>query len=94
VQVRRTQDPEYWNDYRPDEADVEALRDLIVEAGAPLSLEELSRAVVFRRVHSERERYRRLLEQGRFYRPADAYELGEELVFPAFDLGRVIRPSG
>ncbi len=86
MQVRRTQDPEYWNDYRPDEADVEALRDLIVEAGAPLSLEELSRAVVFRRVHSERERYRRLLEQGRFYRPADAYELGEELVFPAFDL--------
>ncbi len=86
MQVRRTQDPEYWQDYRLDEADVDALRELIVEAGAPLSLEELSRAVVFRRVHSERERYRRLLEQGRFYRPADAYEIGDEVIFAAFDL--------
>jgi len=86
VQVRRTQDPEYWKEYRLDETDTEAVRDLIVEAARPLPLEELARAVVFRRVHGEREKLRRLMEQGRFYRPADSYELGEELIFAAFDL--------
>lgn len=86
MQARRTQDPEYWRNYRLDKADVDALRGLIVEAGRPLSLEDLSRAVVFRRVHGEREKLRRLMEQGRFYRPADAYEVGEEVIFSAFDL--------
>ncbi|MGI6208951.1 MAG: hypothetical protein ACOYEW_12170 [Anaerolineae bacterium] len=85
MQVRRTQDAEYWRRFRPNQDDLEALRELIVEAGRPVVTEELARAVVFRRVHDERERVRRLMEQGRFYRPSDSYEEGEELIFPALE---------
>ncbi|NPV07182.1 MAG: hypothetical protein HPY83_04355 [Anaerolineae bacterium] len=85
MQVRRTQDPEYWRKFRPDAEDLEALRELIVDARRPVATDELARAVVFRRVHQERDRVRRLMEQGRFYRPADAYEEGEELIFPALE---------
>jgi len=86
VQVHRTQDPGYWQSFKPDEADLDSLRELIAEARRPVALEELARSIVFRRVHAERDRLRRLLEQGRFYRPADSYEVGQELIFPAFDL--------
>lgn len=83
--VRRTQDPEYWRSFTPTSEDIEYVRDVIVETARPMGTEELARAVVYRRVHQERERIRELLERGRFYRPADEYEVGEELIFPALD---------
>lgn len=83
--VRRTEDPAYWQRFRPDRADLQYVAELIRETGRPMYLEELARALVYRRVHEERERIRRLVERGRFYRPADRYELNEEVIFPVLD---------
>lgn len=83
--VRRTQDPEYWRGFSPTSDDIEYVRSLIIESGRPVSVQDLSRAVVYRRVHRERERIRELMERGRFYRPSEAYEPGQELIFPALD---------
>jgi hypothetical protein len=85
VLVRRTQDPEYWRGFSPTDEDIEYVRDLIVESGRPMAARELSRSVVYRRVHRERARIRELMDRGRFYRPSDAYEQGQELIFPALD---------
>ena len=83
--VRRTEDPEYWRKFAPDVEDTAYVRDLIIETAGPMAASELARAVVYRRIHEERERIRGLLERGRFYRPADSFEEGEELVFPALE---------
>ena len=83
--VRRTQDPEYWRKFVPSAEDIDYVRDLIIETARPMVTVELARAVVYRRIHQERERIRELLERGRFYRPADSFEVGEELIFPALD---------
>ncbi|MHB0879241.1 MAG: hypothetical protein ACYC5O_24650, partial [Anaerolineae bacterium] len=83
--VRRTQDPEYWRTFTPTDEDVQYAHDVIAESSRPMQTSELARAVVYRRVHQERERIKELLDRGRFYNPAEAYETGEELLFPALD---------
>jgi len=85
VLARRTQDPDYWRTFVPGSEDLAYIYDLVVETGRPMATTELARAAVYRRVHQERERMRELLERGRFYRPADAYEEGEEIIFPTLD---------
>ena len=83
--VRRTQDPEYWRTFSPADDDVRYARDVIAESSRPMETAELARAIVYRRMHQERERIREMLDRGRFYNPAEAYEVGEELLFPALD---------
>lgn len=83
--VRRTQDPDYWRTFSPADDDIRYARDVIAESLRPVEASELSRAIVYRRVHQERERIREMLDRGRFYNPAEAYEVGEELLFPALD---------
>ncbi|HEY52293.1 MAG TPA: hypothetical protein G4N94_02420 [Caldilineae bacterium] len=90
---RRTQNLAYWREqYKVDEADHEFLYDLLGGAAEPMSLEALAVAVIDRRCQTEESRIRNELSRGRIYDPQEAYEVGDAVVFPAFEyrFGEVI----
>ena len=82
---RKTQDPIYWSDefvVSPD--DLQYLNGLFIEDEIPRSIEELGRAVVQRRCQLEEALVQRALASGTPYQPKASFEIGEQVVFPAF----------
>ncbi len=81
----RTQATTYWEEaFQITSADLEHLYNLLIEDETPLTSGELARALVERRIKAETERQKReQARDARPYRPAEAYESGERLVFPA-----------
>ncbi|MBL8132117.1 MAG: hypothetical protein JNL42_09695 [Anaerolineae bacterium] len=66
--------------------DVEYIQGLLLEREVPLSLEEIARFLIERRLEEQQtalqEQYRGVAS----YRPADSYDIGQRLVFPRQDL--------
>lgn len=90
---RRTQLPAYWEEaFVIDEADLEHISNLFLEDETPLSTEELALAIVKRRTRQEELALERLLSRGTLYQPKQAFEVGQEIVFPVlgFTVGRVV----
>jgi hypothetical protein len=81
----KTQTPAYWQDeFSVIDTDLEYLHQLIVDAGKPVSADELVSALVANRCHQEIEAIRGDLDKGKMYQPRDAYAVGDTLLFPAF----------
>ena len=92
-QKRRTQTAEYWLDeFAVHKEDLEYLYECFVEESEPRTIDELSLKVMERRHHREEEALARKSDKGLIYQPQDSYELGQRLVFPAFDyaIGQVL----
>ena len=89
---RQTQTREYWSAYQFTQDDADFLSNLLLEAGTPKPLGELTQSVICHRVDKEAAEIRRDLEQRTIYQPKKTYKIGEELVFPALQLaaGRVV----
>jgi len=90
---RRTQNLAYWREhYEVDEADHEFLYDILGNAAEPMSIEALAVAVIDRRCQIEESRIRNELSRGQMYDPQESYQVGDALVFPAFEyrFGEVI----
>ncbi len=84
---RKTQDIDYWiHEYEVDEADHEFIYDLLAESDAPISTEDLALAIIRRHSEQEENFLRNELAKATIYDPRDAYEVGDVIYFPAFDL--------
>ena len=68
--------------------DIEYLYEFLLEREKPLTTGELAYALIEKRSQDEKKKLEALLKEGNVYRPSEAYEVGRELVFPAFDFAR------
>jgi len=84
-QKRRTQTEEYWRDeFEMHREDTEHLYEWLVEEGEPRPLDALVLKVMERRIQRE-ELALAKGGKGAVYQPQDKFEVGQKLVFPAFD---------
>ena len=83
---RKTQTAEYWGPaFRFSEDDVTYLYEMLLEREAPCSTDELVLALIDFRCRQEEAHIREELSKGALYQPKEDYEVGQRLVFPAFD---------
>jgi hypothetical protein len=89
---RKTQTPEYWRHFSLSQEDAEFLRTLLLDAGTPLTTQELAQAVVAERCRREEQQLRAELTRGVLYQPKKAFAVGDQVIFPALDyrLGQVV----
>ncbi len=88
---RKTQTPEYWQTFSLTSADIEFLRNQLLDLGRPLSTRELATALVTERCRREEADLRAELARGVLYQPKKSFAIGDRIIFPAFDfrLGEV-----
>jgi hypothetical protein len=93
VSTRATQSPDYWGSrFTLSGDDRELLLNLFVEDEQPRSSDELAQALIRHRVEREETALRRKQQaQGTLYQPKRAFQVDEQVVFPALDftVGRV-----
>jgi len=98
VRRLRTQEASFWkSDYKVSEDDLDYLTGVILEAGQPARLDDLVSALMLRLIHREKERAARQVSDGEVYRPADHYDVGQNLYFTDRDLAQAtvvnVRPG-
>ena len=96
--VPLTLSPDYWQTFSLGKKDLEFLSTHLFENEIPLNEAELVPILVEERIRDEREALvKQQKSSGRIYLPAEHYQAGEKLVFPALDWkkGKVtsVRPS-
>ncbi len=83
---QKTQTPEYWVDtFQMEPDDIDYLYQVLLERETPLSLDEMALVLVRHRVQQDEAQPKKKSPTGIVYRPADQYQVGEQLVFPAMD---------
>ena len=91
---RKTQNIDYWrHHYQVSEDDHEFIYDLLAESEMPKNTRELALAIIQRHSQQEERFLREELSRALIYDPANTYQEGDVIYFPAFDLrkGKVIR---
>ncbi|MDW8396818.1 MAG: hypothetical protein RMM31_11310, partial [Anaerolineae bacterium] len=89
---RQTQTPEYWAAFSPNAEDINHIYSQIVEAGKPVSIQELAVGLIRWRMEQEAATLRQQFANDKVYQPKQRYAVGETLAFPAlrFARGRVV----
>ncbi len=89
---RKTQTPEYWQAFLLTPADLESLRNHLLDLERPLSTRELAVALVTERCRREEADLRAELTRGVLFQPKKSFAVGDKIIFPAFDfrLGEVV----
>ncbi|MCL4561246.1 MAG: hypothetical protein M1281_11600 [Chloroflexi bacterium] len=85
--------PDYWDTYSIQEEDLEYLYNHLLEIETPLTLDELTSALVNERIDREKKALQNhLLDEGKLYLPKEHYEINQVLTFPAlgWKKGKVI----
>lgn len=72
--------------------DIEYLNGILLEKEIPLSIDELALALIERRIKNQEAALRAVVKDIRIYAPAHSYEIGQKLMFTAFDnrIGTVV----
>gem|GEM_PF-1738614 len=73
----------YWQDFELAPGDLEYLSELLIEEEAPLSVEDLARRLMQKRLDDEKAAWEEREAKGRVYQPREAYAEGDRLVFSA-----------
>lgn len=73
----------YWQDFELDKTDLENISDMLIEEEAPLTVEEITRRLMERRISDEKAVWEDREAKGRVYQPREAYAVGDLLVFSA-----------
>lgn len=73
----------YWQDFELTKTDLENFSDMLIEEEAPLTVEELTRRLMERRVRDEKAIWEDREAKGRVYQPREAYAVGDLLVLSA-----------
>jgi hypothetical protein len=77
---------DYWTDLQITQQDVEYLHNHLFELETPLTAGELVTVLIDERIRVERQVVQeRRQSGGKTYLPKDAYQVGEELIFPALN---------
>lgn len=76
----------HWaRNFTVTDADIDYLSGLLLERETPLSSAELARALIEWRIQNEADAFEERFRDVRVYNPAQAYAVGQQLVFPAYD---------
>ena len=76
----------HWaRNFKVHQDDIEYLTGLLLEKEQPLSTEALTRIVIEGRLDQEAAQIQERFKDAHFYNPADAYEIGNRIVFPVLD---------
>lgn len=88
---RKTQTPEYWQAFALTPADIEFLRNHLLDLERPLSTRELALALITERCRREEADLRAELARGVLYQPKKSFAVGDKIIFPVLDfrLGQV-----
>ncbi len=88
---------QWINDFIITNQDIETLNTLLLERETPLTTEDMAKLLVSQRINDENQRLRERFKDATLYDPAQSYEVGQRLVFTAFDyaIGEVmdVRPG-
>ena len=76
--------PKYWQDFELTDGDLRYLSELLIEEETPLTVEDLTRRLMEKRVSDEKAVWDDRESKGRVYQPRETYEEGDHLVFSAF----------
>jgi len=82
--VRETQTAAYWQEFVVDDRDLDYLYGLFLEGERPRTSDDLALSLMRRRCEDEEALIKKELARGTPFRPKDSYEVGEQVVFPAF----------
>lgn len=83
--VRETQTAAYWQEFVVDDRDLDYLYELFLEDdNRPRTSDDLALALIRSRCEKEEALIKRELARGTPFQPKDSYEVGEQVVFPAF----------
>ena len=84
---------ESWQNFSVNQKDIESIYNLLLEKAVPLSAAEILDYVISFRINQEMASLKKQKsEQGNIYLPKNNYNIGDNLVFPYFNMenGRVI----
>jgi len=74
-----------WDNFYLEDSDIEFIYNILLEKETPLPLSELLDALIANRINKEKEIIlNKNLGEGKIYLPKDSFQVGEELIFPAF----------
>lgn len=73
-----------------DDTDVDFIVNLLLERETPLTIQEISRILVTQKLEIEAKNLEAEYQDAKFYNPADAYAVGDKVIFPALNLRRGI----
>lgn len=77
---------DHWaRHFTVSDADIEYLVSYLLETETPLSIHELTRALVQRRLTLEAEALKAKFKDVLIYNPSGAYKVGQKILFPALD---------
>ncbi len=80
----QAQSHEFWaSEFTVSESDIEQLYNHFLEAQLPQTAEDLARVIIAHRVAEENSQIKQLLSGRTIYQPKSAFEVDQELVFPA-----------
>jgi hypothetical protein len=83
---RQTQTAAFWRDeFEVTSSDLDFLYNLLLDAQSPKRLAELATALIQEYMRRENSRIEAELAKGVLYMPKQAYEVGQQLVFPALE---------
>ena len=81
-----TQTANYWgSDFTLTDSDTEQIYNYFIEAEKPQTVTEIARSVMAYRVAEEVNSVKKMLAGRAVYQPANSYDVGDELVFPAMN---------
>jgi len=83
---RKTQTGIYWQErFQVSSEDVSRIYDRILDAGKPVSTSALAESLVENHCRREESQIQAELSRGPVYQPQEAYQEGQEVLFPALD---------
>lgn len=83
---RKTQTPAYWQgQFTVSHKDLETIYNKILEENRLFKFDEIALSLVRRQCQAEELAARSEFQQGKLYQPKESYNVGEQVVFPAFD---------
>lgn len=71
-----------------DDDDVEFIVNLLLERETPLTIQEISQILVAQKLETEAQNLEAEYQDTKFYSPAEAYAVGDKVIFPALDFSR------
>src|SRR5512147_2276994 len=78
--------PDYWDTFKIEDSDLEFLYNYLLEAETPMTSQELIAALILERIEIEKKALENQAPaEGKIYAPKDDFQIGQTLLFPAFD---------
>ncbi|MBN1201405.1 MAG: hypothetical protein JXJ20_06070 [Anaerolineae bacterium] len=89
----QTETEQYWTEtFKITDDDVDHIFSVFLEEETPLSSSEIARRLIRYRIDKEAQHLRRQIDRGEIFQPQNAYETGQNVVFPALDytVGKIV----